>query len=158
MASNFREKFFQASQLSKEERASLKNQFPRDKRGQGLGYRLEYRNKELQPSNSDKTYKRKISEGDGAMSDSKESDSENHHHDTDISRGVTASLTTSYSTVESTQCQRIENVHGDSRNLCDQNSSLNYQSILLDDESANTVNNCNEKSKCETEDLGKIST
>lgn len=36
----FRDKFFQAATLTKEERASLKSMFPRDKRGQGLAYRL----------------------------------------------------------------------------------------------------------------------
>ncbi|XP_042860219.1 tRNA (guanine(10)-N2)-methyltransferase homolog isoform X1 [Penaeus japonicus] len=40
LTAKFREKFFQASHMTKEERASLKCLFPRDKRGQGLGYRL----------------------------------------------------------------------------------------------------------------------
>ncbi|KAK8374673.1 hypothetical protein O3P69_011700 [Scylla paramamosain] len=42
----FRDKFFQTASLTKEERASLKSMFPRDKRGQGLAYRLgEHKNK-----------------------------------------------------------------------------------------------------------------
>nr|XP_045594401.1 tRNA (guanine(10)-N2)-methyltransferase homolog isoform X1 [Procambarus clarkii]XP_045594402.1 tRNA (guanine(10)-N2)-methyltransferase homolog isoform X1 [Procambarus clarkii]XP_045594403.1 tRNA (guanine(10)-N2)-methyltransferase homolog isoform X1 [Procambarus clarkii] len=40
LTAQFREKFFQASLMTKEERASMKSRFPRDKRGQGLGYRL----------------------------------------------------------------------------------------------------------------------
>ncbi|XP_071536651.1 tRNA (guanine(10)-N(2))-methyltransferase homolog [Panulirus ornatus] len=40
LTAKFREKFFQASLMTKEERASIKSRFPRDKRGQGLGYRL----------------------------------------------------------------------------------------------------------------------
>lgn len=41
LTAKFRDKFFQATLLTKEERASMKSLFPRDKRGQGLGYRLE---------------------------------------------------------------------------------------------------------------------
>ena len=41
LTAKFRDKFFQATYLTKEERAYMKSQFPRDKRGQGLGYRLE---------------------------------------------------------------------------------------------------------------------
>lgn len=40
LTAKFREKFFQASHMTKEERANMKCLFPRDKRGQGLGYRL----------------------------------------------------------------------------------------------------------------------
>ncbi|KAG7159085.1 tRNA (guanine(10)-N2)-methyltransferase homolog [Homarus americanus] len=40
LTASFREKFFQASLMTKQERASMKSRFPRDKRGQGLGYRL----------------------------------------------------------------------------------------------------------------------
>ncbi|KAK8729830.1 hypothetical protein OTU49_008346 [Cherax quadricarinatus] len=40
LTAKFREKFFQASLMTKEERAFMKSRFPRDKRGQGLGYRL----------------------------------------------------------------------------------------------------------------------
>ncbi|XP_076038708.1 tRNA (guanine(10)-N(2))-methyltransferase TRMT11-like [Oratosquilla oratoria] len=36
----FRERFFQAAQMSRDERLAMKSQFPRDKRGQGLGYRV----------------------------------------------------------------------------------------------------------------------
>ncbi|XP_064085838.1 tRNA (guanine(10)-N2)-methyltransferase homolog isoform X2 [Macrobrachium nipponense] len=66
MSSNFREKFFQASQMTKEEKALLKSKFPRDKRGQGLGYRLQNttgKSKELNfVSTSENTNKRKISD------------------------------------------------------------------------------------------------
>lgn len=41
LTAKFRDKFFQATLLTKEERASMKSSFPRDKRGQGLAYRLE---------------------------------------------------------------------------------------------------------------------
>lgn len=41
LTAKFRDKFFQATLLTKEERASMKSLFPRDKRGQGLAYRLE---------------------------------------------------------------------------------------------------------------------
>lgn len=41
LTAKFRDKFFQATLLTKEERASMKCMFPRDKRGQGLAYRLE---------------------------------------------------------------------------------------------------------------------
>lgn len=41
LTAKFRDRFFQATLLTKEERASMKCLFPRDKRGQGLAYRLE---------------------------------------------------------------------------------------------------------------------
>ncbi|KAK4307794.1 hypothetical protein Pmani_020463 [Petrolisthes manimaculis] len=41
LTAKFRERFFQASLMTKDERQAIKSQFPRDKRGQGLGYRLE---------------------------------------------------------------------------------------------------------------------
>ena len=40
LSAKFRDKFFAASQLSKDEKTALKTLFPRDKRGQGLAYRL----------------------------------------------------------------------------------------------------------------------
>ncbi|KAG0714861.1 tRNA (guanine(10)-N2)-methyltransferase [Chionoecetes opilio] len=62
VTAKFRDKFFQANALTKEERASMKSLFPRDKRGQGLGYRLEERINKSKPIKTEGTQEHKSSE------------------------------------------------------------------------------------------------
>ena len=50
LMTKFREKFFIASQMTREERIARKGIFPRDKRGQGLGFRLTTEAKGVQES------------------------------------------------------------------------------------------------------------